>query len=793
MFKNYLKIAWRSLLRQKLYSLINIGGLAVGLCVCMLVMLYVAHEYSYDSFHNGGDRIFALAGRSTWNGADVNFANTSFGTGPVAKQNSAKVEGYMRIHHFDDGAIISTPQNPMNKFAEAGLISVDDNFLDFFNFKLLSGAPRQVLAKPNGIVLSADMARKYFGDDDPIGKVLNIGLDSTYRFEVTGVVQTMPSNTTVNYGLIIPNAALKNIVQTKDILKQVLPGSGDFKTYLQLNAATDTLPVKNALASVLKQNQASLNDKITFTQLPAIHVQDEVFGDHANIKYLKIFPLVAVLVLLLALVNYMSLATARASVRAKEVGVRKVNGAARSSIALQFYIESALYALISFALAYLLCYLVADKFMAILDLKIDTSFLYSAKVILIMAVLLALTVLIAGSYPAIVLSSFKPVITLKGSGQGSKGITVRKVFTTLQFATSVGLIICGIIINRQLFFFKNRDTGVNRENVLVVPVKKNLAPQYQSFKKEVSALAGVSSVASASIPLYSSFGIQFAKNNNRNTVLFSMVVDKAFIPQLNIKWKVPPVDQDAISTLDRIVINETAAAKLDIKGNPIGQTVDANRKFQIAGVIKDLNMNLLRDISPMCIIVMSDENLHMAYTEGYAYIKVKPNVNMSAMLVKIKHVYQQYDKESPFDYKFLDDVYNKQYKAEERLSDLFSYFMVVTIVLAALGLFGLAAFTIEQRTKEIGIRKVLGAGLASINGLLSIDFLKLVLLSIVIASPIAWWAMNKWLQNFQYRITIQWWVFAAAGLVAVVVALVAISYHSVKAALADPVKSLRNE
>jgi len=797
MIKNYIKIAWRNLLRHKLFSLINISGLAVGLAVCMLIMFYVAHEYSYDRFHKNANRIFTLTERFKLGAQDLQMEYTSYATASLIQQAEPLVAGTMRTYTPHNDVIVENPLNKQTRFSEGNMLFADENFFSFFSFKLLSGNAKSVFSKTFSIIISQSMAKKYFGNQNPVGKMLKITTDKAYLYEVTGVSENVPSNSSISFDFMAPNSSLKMMTESKQLFDSQYIQGGSFKTYLLLNHAEDKIKLDKSLQSLIKKNSNESNDKLLLTALPETHIK-QGFDDSSNTKYLKIFPFVAGLILLLALVNYMSLSTARSTLRAKEVGVRKVTGASRKSLAMQFYVESALYACLSFTLGYILCVFFKSAFLNILQLKIDDSFFYSDTVLMSLTGLLLLTILIAGSYPSIILSAFKPVVTLKGKmSKHTGGITVRKIFTTLQFTISVALIICGIIIDRQLYYFRHTDTGVNRENVVMIPVSDKFGKQYQSFRKDVQALAGISQVATSHYPMYKGYDIFYLPGTGKGDGLAMPVlsVDQNFIPTLNIKWKIPPLSKDVLTRSKKIVLNEVAITKLKLPAKPIGRIIEfgGSSKYEIAGVVKNFNYtSLASTVGPLCMFVSSDTT-NWGLVGGCLFAKIKTHTNLPSLLSSIQSIYKKYDQDIPFNYTFMDDAFNQQYKAEERLASIFSIFTVLTILLAGMGLFGLAAFTIEQRTKEIGVRKILGASLSSIASLLSVDFLKLVLLSALIASPIAWWAMHGWLQNFAYRIHIQWWMFGAAGLLAVVVALITVSYHAIKAAIANPVNSLRSE
>ncbi|HVS91616.1 MAG TPA: ABC transporter permease [Mucilaginibacter sp.] len=815
MLKNYLKIAWRNLVRQRLYSLINISGLAVGLAVCMLIMLYVAHEHSYDRFHKNGDRIYTLHATIKIGGNAMNMAYMSYGTGPIIKQNLPKIEDYMRTMDYGRGhVIVYDPAAPDTKFADNKLLFADAGFFKFFSFELVSGSPSDVLSKPFSIVLSIDMARKYFGNADPIGKTLTIKTDTTLSYQVTGVAENAPSNSSINFDFIASASTLSSVKSfAQRIGEQQGIGPGSFNVYLLLRDKRDTGQVKRVMQAIVKADKNAYDDeKFSLQPFASTHLENN-FGDVTNIKYMKIFPVVAILVLLLALVNYMSLSTARATLRAKEVGVRKVTGASRRNIAKQFYVESALFAFISFGLGYFLCYVFKPLFLSTIKLTIDNSFLHSPLVLALMAGLLVVTILVAGSYPSLVLSSFNPVVTLKGKmSKQSGGAVVRKVFTTLQFAISIGLIIGGIVIDRQLYYMRHADTGINKENVIMIPVGAAFDGHYAAFSREIKNLSGVSEIATSHYGMFQSYDMYSVggKNPKEQIMLPSLTVDQNFVNVLGLKWKYPPSPNTTLEGHNKVVINEEAIAKLHLEPNPVGTYIKAggdnlqnpvgmymkagNDNLQIVGVLKDFNFSSMeRHIEPLGLFIAPDTAKFWGKYSCHLFARIKPKTNLPTLLDAMKGIYQKYDKDTPFSYTFMDDAFNAQYEAEDKLAAMFSIFTVITIVLATMGLFGLAAFTIEQRTKEIGIRKVLGASISSINSLLSKDFLKLVLFSIVVASPVAWWFMHKWLQDFAYHIDIAWWMFAGAGLLAIVLAVITVSYHAIRAAIANPVKSLRSE
>ncbi len=796
MFKNYIKIAWRNLINQKMYSFLNISGLSVGLAVCMIIMLYIAHEKTYDRFHKNAGRIFIPAAAFKMGGTNISMATMSYASAPLIKQEQPAVESYERILSYFTSVPVTRSSDQPHKFLEDKLLFADAGFFNFFSFKLLSGNPTEVLKKPFSVVLSKDMAVKYFGKTDPIGQTIKIKTDSVYTYQVTGVAENNPSNSSIQYNFVVPVSSLQVMKEAGRYSQASGLGFGSYTTYLLLKNAADTALLKKTLALQIRKTKGFENAKFTLSPLAGTHL-DSGNGDQSNIKYLKIFPLIGFLILLLALVNYMSLSTAKATLRAKEVGVRKVSGASRESIAAQFFTESALFTCVSFICGYILCYVFKPWFLSVLQLKIDNSFLYSPLVLFSFSALLIITILAAGIYPSLVLSAFKPVLTLKGkSGKQAGGVTVRKVFTTLQFSIAICLIICGIVIDRQLYFFRHADTGINRDNVVMIPLSNTFMKNYVAYKSEVTAIAGVSNVAASRYAMfkgYDGFDISGA-TKNEHFLLPSLVVDNNFEQTLGLKWKYrPPYTTGGLK--DKVLINELAIAALHLPANPIGSVITSGtRKTEINGVVRNFNFSSLQfAMQPLGLFIVADTSAYWKMVGGTMFARIKPHTNLPTVLSTLQRLYNKYEKDTPFSYSFIDDAFNQQYKAEDRLASIFSIFTLITILLATLGLFGLAAFTIEQRTKEIGIRKVLGASLASIASLLSTDFLKLVLLAILIASPVAWWCMHNWLQNFAYRITISAWMFLLAGFLAIITAIITVSYHALRSAVANPIKSLRSE
>ena len=790
MIRNYFMVAWRNLVRYKIYSAINITGLAVGLAACMLIVLYVGHESGYDRFHKNADRIFWVQTKLKLGNDSVFMPFLNFSAGPMVKQRIPSVESFLRLRKDDQNTIIQNPEKPSVKFAENKFLFSDSNFFSFFSFKLLRGNPQQVLSRPFSLVISQSAVRKYFGNADPIGKTLRY--NNGYNFLVTGISADAPSNSSIDYDFIASMSSMSSISEQVDLVKNE---KNDFTTYFLLRRDGRISAVENELKRLTKERDG--DDAASFryvsTSLPNLHVVSSL--DTTNIKYLRIFPFVAALVLLLALINYMSLSTARASIRAREIGVRKVLGAGKNTIAVQFFAESALFTTISFILGYVICFLFQPFFFDFLHIGIDSSFLYQPAVLMSFGGLLIITIAVAGTYPSLLLSAYKPVSVLYGKLGRTGTINVRKVFTVFQFSIAIIFIICGIVMQRQMHFFRHKDTGINRENIVMVPFGSSVSKHYAAFKGEVRAVPGIRQISIALHPLFKGYDMMgiTPPATGKMILMPTLDVDQQFIPMLGLKWKLPPSDSFFYRTKNKIVLNETGVEKLSLGQNPINQKVD---QFEVAGVLKDFNWSSLEyKIDGLLLSVTTDDDSAAQWNGkgGCLFAKINPGTNIPTIIDELGRIHSKFDSENPFEYYFMDDVFNDLYKAEERLAKILASFTILAIVIACLGLFGLISFMAVQRTKEIGIRKTLGASVQSIVRLLSGDFLMLVIIAFILASPAAWYFMNQWLQNFAYRIQINWWIFLLAGTIAVIIALLTISTQAVKAAIANPVKALRSE
>ncbi|HTJ11714.1 MAG TPA: ABC transporter permease [Dinghuibacter sp.] len=782
MFLNYLTSAWRALLKSPLYSAINIGGLSTGLAACMLILLYVTHEHSYDRFHRDSDRLYRVDASFTMSGQQVNIQGIGYNDAPRLLAGDSRVTEALRVKIRDQATPIEGKAGP---FTENGFLFADSRFFSFFSFPLVEGDPATALGKPFSVVLSQRAARKYFGQSDPIGQVLTY--NHKHPLEVTGVAADAPSNSSIEFDFVTPLSSLEAMPERKDEIGGPSDPIGNFVTYLRLNRPESARGVEKSLAVLARDTSIHM----TLELFRDTHLGLN-FGDFSNLRYLKVFPLVAFLVLLLALINYMSLATARATTRAKEIGVRKTLGAGRSSVAFQFYTESALYAGLAYAIGFALFLALKPGFLNLLHLSIDSHYLSSTRMMLWLVSLLVVTVLAAGSYPAVVLSSFRPIASIRAKGGG-----VRKVFTVLQFTISIGLIACSLVMYQQLYFVRHTDTGINRAGIIEVPFTGELGRHFQAFETDVRAVPGVTDVASSSYPLYAdTWSMSFVKTapGEKSTALPMFNSSPNFLGMIGARWAVPPPDKAALADPTAIFLNQQALTELQLPANPVGRSLDVDgHPHIIQGVYKNFNYQSM-DYAIRGLGVSLDTFLqHNQPNRGCLYIQVSPHVNLPTLMEAVAKAHARYDPGTAFNYRFLDQAFDALYRSEDRLAGLLGAFTLLTIGIACLGLLGLATFSTLQRTKEIGIRKVLGAGVPGLVRLLSADFLWLVGVAVLLALPLAAWVMHDWLTQFAYKITLSPVTLGAAALGAVLLAALTVGTQALRAARANPVDSLRSE
>lgn len=809
MIKNYFKVAWRSLVKNKVYSLLNIMGLAISLSCFILITLYVLDELSYDKFHDKSERIYRLNSDLAMGGEIQRLPFTSDMMGPTLVQDYPQVEESVRVYNSNGSKLL---KKGAEYIKESRVAHADSTFFKVFTLPLIAGDPNTALKGPTTVVVSETSAYKYFGKSDVIGESLETLQGTIYT--ITGVMKDIPANSHFNFDFIFS--------MDNDIYNFGNFISHNFHTYLLLREGTGpkeveanfdeyldryVQPVAKQILNINSMEEfKAAGNMLEYSLFPItrIHLHSDRMMEirpGGSIQYVYIFSAVALFILLIACVNFMNLSTARSAGRAKEVGIRKVLGSARNQLITQFLSEAVLMAVIAMIIAIVLAFLAIPTFNEVAAKSLSLNRVLQPDMLLVLIALPFIVGFLAGSYPALFLSAFNPVQVLKGKlNLGAKGGTFRNVLVVFQFTTSIILIIGTIIIYQQLEYIQNKNLGFNKDQVLIVNEAYVLGPQVQTFKNEILEMPGVQSgTLSSYLPISSS---------SRSDDVFSkgrmMTTENAFGMQ---RWK---VDHDYINTLGlelmegrdfsknfstdstAIILNETAARMVGT-GNVVGSKLYGVTNFEtgelseyeIIGVVNNFHFETLREnIGPLALLLEP--------STGHATFKVNA-ASIPQVLAGLSDKWSTMSSGTPLNYKFMDEAFDEMYRTERRLSNIALIFSILAILVACLGLFGLSTFIAEKRTKEIGIRKVLGATVSGLVKMLSKDFLILVLIAFVIATPIAWYGMQLWLQDFVYRIEISWLYFLVAGLLAVFIALGTVSYHSIKAAISNPVKGLRTE
>ncbi|MGI4750339.1 MAG: ABC transporter permease [Janthinobacterium lividum] len=804
MFKNNFKIAFRNFWRNKSFAAINLFGLSIGIAVCFVIMLFVQDELSYDRFNTKADQIVRVVFKANINGGKIFEANVMPPVAQTIKNDYPEVEQATRLHV--DGTPTVTYQN--KTFKTDALAFVDANFFTVFTLPFLKGDANTALQQANTVVITQEMAQKYFGQEDPIGKTLTFNKNALLK--VTGVIEKIPTNSHFHFDLFgsmatLPEAKTPTWMTSNFFTYLVLKNGYDYKKLeAKLPQTVEKYmgpQIAQTMGMSLLQFRTKGNDLgFALQPLTSIHLHSESnfeLSPSGNIKYVYIFGAIGLFILLIACINFINLSTASASKRAKEVGVRKVMGSNQSKLVKQFLLESVLLAFIALFIAY---FLVLFSLPVFNDLSgKELHFGYQIKPLLSFLLIGVLVGLLAGIYPAFYISSFQPIAIIKGKiTNNNQSFGLRSSLVVFQFFISVILIISTMVVYQQMKFIQNKQLGYEKEQLLVLPNSWALGKNEAVFKQEILKDP---QVVNATISGYKPAG----PSNNNNAMFYTegkenqvmkvlrYDVDEQYIPTLGMKLASGRNFSKSFSTdSSSVVINETAAKAFNLGNDPIGQRIIAqknsanhtNRAYTVIGIVKDFNFKSLHEpITPLLMVLNPEWGL---------IIKVKTG-NLSGLLSTMKKKWQTFNTDEPFTYVFMDDLYNKTYLAETKTGRILNIFAVLTILVACLGLYGLVIYTTEQRTKEIGIRKVLGASILQVVNILSKDFLKLVLIACLIAFPLAFWAMHNWLQDFAYRITISWWIFVLSALLAIFIALATISFHAIKAALANPVKSLRSE
>ncbi len=812
MLTNYLKIAWRNLLRNKAFSAINIVGLAIGLATCLLISLFVLDELSYDRFNTKADRIVRVVLRGTLNGEQVREANVMAPVAQALQRRFPEIQATVRLRTAGKPPIAYG-----NKLLRDNQIAFADSTLfRVFTLPLLKGDAHTALSRPNTLVLTESMARKFFGREDPIGKVLLVFGDKV-AYTITGVMADVPVHSHFRFDAFASmtgeaEASQNNWLRSNFFTYLLL---SDDNTYQRLEAKLQPVVDANMfppLEKMLGTSSAEFRKKggqlgLFLQPLTEIHLHSDLKPESelepgGDIRYVYLFSAIAVFMLLLACINFINLSTAGAAKRAKEVGIRKALGSERSALISQFLAESGLLTMLAMGLAVGLVLILLPAFNHLAGKAIRLTSISPYKLLAGLVAFSLLVSVVAGSYPAFFLSSFRSISTLKGATvlPGSQRISLRSGLVVFQFFVSISLLIGTTVVYRQLHYIQTIKLGYDKEQVLVLEHTSVLGKNEALWRK---TLAQDSRVMRASMS-------GFLPNTTLNTGLISMHptgesarltrlslfgIDQHYVPTLGMKVITGRNFSDAFpSDSSAVLINEATARLFNWRSNAIGQTLsypampgsgNLDKTFRVIGVVQDFHFRSLHEPIAPAVLMLSDNS-------GGILLKIRTD-NVAGLLASLKEQWAAFKTDTPFAYSFLDESYKATYLAEQKTGQILGLFAGLTIFVACLGLFGLATFTAQQRTKEIGVRKVLGASVTSIVALLSRDFLKLVLVAIVLASPIAYYAMHQWLQDFAYRIDISWWVFALAGLLAIGIALLTVSFQSIRAALINPVKSLRSE
>ncbi|AHM62854.1 hypothetical protein D770_23045 [Flammeovirgaceae bacterium 311] len=806
MIRNYLKIAVRNLMKYKAISFINLFGLSVGITCCLLILGYILFELSYDRYHTNAHNIYRV--ERGWQNPETGMASLQLGSvapaiGPLLENDFPEIEKLTRL--------VSTGNTLLRyedkTFNEKQAYCADENFLEVFDVEVLRGNPATALDEPFTVMLSEEMAAKYFGAEDPLNKVIR--MDGQFEMKVTGVFKSFPANSHVHPQILISFNTLRSPDIYGDEYLSSNWGDNSYFTYLLLPEDYDAKDLEAQFPAFLDRHIKDGGDKpsdwtsLTLTPLTDIHLhsnKDLELEKNGDIRRVYIFSAIALFILLIACINYMNLSTARSVLRAKEIGIRKVVGAGKGELVAQFLSESVLIAWMATLLAFLFTWLGFPWLNKVSGQSLTIDELLRWEVLLPLLLLPFAVGLFSGIYPALFLSSFQPIKVLKGIVRiGGGGLSFRKVLVIVQFSLSIILIISTVVVYQQLQYMQEKALGFDKEHVVTFATNETLNNNFDAFRTELLSNPAIGEVGRSSLVptdrLLDAAGSQIKLGDSlaptKADIKF-VTADDHFIPAYGIELVAGRnFSRDFGPDTAAFVINEAAVKVLGLKSaeDAIGKEfMYYDRKGRLVGVVRDFHFESMHH--PILPIVF----FKALPPFGYGSVSVKiSGQNIPAALEQLEKTWRTFAPGTPFEYTFLDDTYTRLYEAEQRQGTVFTIFACIAIAIACLGLFGLSAFTISQRVKEIGIRKVLGADTSTIVALLSRDFLKLVLLAAVIAFPLAWYAMQRWLEDFAYRINIPLWAFLVAGILAAIIAFLTISYGAIRAAMSNPVKNLRTE
>jgi len=818
MIRNYLKIAWRNLLKRKTYAFINIFGLALGAAICLLIVLFIKSESSVDSWRNDADSVYRMVVKRKYPTRESSYAIIPDSYAKTVKQELPEVEEAVRIFNFFNNGTFQI-QYEDKKFEETEVYFADPTFFDIFKSNLLFGTEESVLTEPNSIVLNESTAKKYFGDAAiAVGKILKPEGNNIQPLKVTAVYQDWPKSSHFDFNAILTTVGNDNFENENYV------GFSAY-TYFRLNENASPDKVEAAMPDIIKKFAAG-NIERSFTMsidkfmaagngytyylqpLKDIYLTSHIeaeFRSNGNATTLYVFALVAFFILFIACVNFINLSTARSSERAKEVGIRKTFGSEKKSLIMQFMAESFLISLLAMIVAVGVFALLVPVFNDISGKEFSLNSLLNANAIILLVTFTCITGLLAGIYPAFVLSSFSPIEVLRGKFKsGKQGRNLRSGLVVFQFAISVILIICTLVVNRQMDYMTSERLGFNKDQTIIIERTDILGENTRAFKNELRNIKGVANVTgSTALPGQQNyFGVSWATVENRNEPITGrgIIADDEYEKALGLELVEGRFfSKDFATDSLAVVLNEKAASELGLE-NPIGKRLvtpdgflngqdGTSYTYEVIGIVKDFHYQSLHEpITPLVFTNASKFNNIMGLTAVHL-----DGSSIDKALTSIESIWKKFVDDKPLTYQFLDQTIENQYQVERTSRKVFTFFSFITIFIACIGLLGLAAYTTRQRVHEIGVRKVLGASVGNIVSMLSKDFVKLVFLSTLIAIPIAWYAMNQWLQNFTYRINSSWDLFVIASIIALLTAFLTISFQAVKAAISNPVKSLRTE
>lgn len=826
MIKSYLKITWRNLIRNKVNSLLNISGLAIGIACVLFITLYIADELKFDRFLKNVNHIYQVDLDGNFGGQQFLTSNTPPTVGVALHTEFPEIEAYTRIYRTGNEVIHSvSPALSQRSFTEKNLWAVDSGFLNVFSFPLKEGDRRTCLLNSHSIVITELVAHKYFGKSQAVGQSLVLD-EYKEPFIVTGVLKDIPAQSSLQFDLLIPVMDCPPVqrfswswiwcqMSTYVVLNNRIT---NYEAGVRILEAKFPAMVKKLAASAFNRVGQPYDEflrkggKWDFKLKPfaTVHLYSADMGtpltNLGSIKYVYIFSAIGLFIIILACVNFMNLSTAQAVRRAKEVGIRKVLGSLRSQMIRQFLAEALFYAVIAMIIALLLVSLLIPSFNLVSGKSLHFGELFRNHIWLFLLLLCTLTGLMAGSYPAFYLTSFQPVAVLKGNipiSKNSGKLFIRNGLVIFQFTVSIALIICTIVVFKQLQYTRNKDLGLKKDNVLIIPnIEKLAGNMAETYRQELGQLPGITHASvSSGVPAndFSDFSDFYVPVKNgvteplaKDITLSSFVCDENLIPALHIQLIKGRNFSKSFSDSSSVIVNEETVRQVGWK-EPVGKQIrypgNNDQTFTVIGVARDFNLqSLYNTVMPFALFHESSKTYHPKNTYLVAYAQT---ANMEMTLQQAENKWKVFAPGTPFEYSFLDKDYEALYRSEVRMGTVFGIFTLLSIVIACLGLFGLSVFTAERRTKEIGIRKVLGASVGNVVTLLSRDFLKLVFVSAIIAFPIAGWVMHKWLEDFAYRISMSVSIFVVAALLAIGIALITVSFQAIKAALANPARSLQ--